>query len=296
MLITDIDNLYEFIFNNVKDIILFIAENGQILDANKTAIGVYGFSHEELTSMFIQDIRHDSMDSDYIDYRTLHEEDGVMFEGIHIKKDGSAFPIEVNSKLSIINGHKFRINIIRDITNRKRIEDELIFRANYDPLTKVANRANIILQIENAIERAKFSCRDLACIVLDIDKFKFINDNFGHIVGDKVLQYVAQSIKKYLRTYDSIGRFGGDEFVILLQNVQSKNNLVSVATRICNIFKYPIIIEDNSIKINVSMGIALLSDVQGTENKTDGLIRQADSAMYEAKKTQGCKFEFFKKP
>jgi len=126
-------------------------------------------------------------------------------------------------------------------------------------------------------------------MIFDLDKFKIINDTFGHPVGDKVLKYVAQTVKELLRTDDSIGRFGGDEFVIIQRNVKSKDDVVSLINRIFNIFKYPAILENNTITINISIGICLLSD---TDNR-DQLIYQADSAMYEAKKTKGCSFEFY---
>lgn len=295
MLIKSIENLYEFIFNSVNDVILFLSEDGKILDANKTAVETYGYSHQELTSMYIHQIRHHSMDSDYLEYRTLHEEEGVIFEGIHIRKNGSAFPVEVNSKLSIANNHKFRVNIIRDITARRELESKIVYLANYDPLTNVANRASIFSQLDNAIEKVKFTGYDVACIMFDIDKFKYINDTFGHIIGDEVLKYVAQTIQSSLRTCDSIGRFGGDEFIVILQNIQNKKDLISLAGRICNIFKQPFIINQHTIKITISIGISLLSELQETENQRDELIHRADSAMYEAKKIEGCSFRFFNK-
>lgn len=96
--IEELPKIYEFIFNNAHDILLYLAENGHILAANKMAIKKYGYTYDELTSMNIQDLRHSSMDSDYINQMILSESEGIVFEGIHVKKDGCILPVEVSSK------------------------------------------------------------------------------------------------------------------------------------------------------------------------------------------------------
>jgi len=285
----DLPKIHEFIFDNAYDIILYLSEDGYILTVNKMAIKKYGYTYDELTSMNIQHLRHSSMDSDYIDQMILSEYEGIVFEGDHIRKDGTTFPVEVSSKTMKFDNDKFRIHIIRDTTERKKAESKILRLATYDTLTNIANRPNILSQLDQAIERSKLTGNNIAFMIFDLDKFKVINDTFGHPVGDKVLKYVAQTIKKTLRTDDSIGRFGGDEFVIIQQNVTNKTDVVCLINRFFSIFESPVILENNSIKINISVGICLLSDAK---NK-DQLIYQADNAMYEAKKTKGCSFEFY---
>lgn len=285
----DLIKVHEILFDNANDIILYLLEDGRILSANKMAIEKYGYTYDELTTMYIQDLRHPSMDSSYIDQMTLSEYSGIVFEGIHVRKDGSTFPVEVSSKTIILHGDKFRIHIIRDITDRKKIESKILRLATYDPLTNIPNRANIIAQLDTSIKKARLTGNNIALMLLDMDKFKNINDTFGHLIGDKVLQYIAITIKNLLRSTDTIGRFGGDEFIIIQQNINSKNDVIALINRIFNIFKFPTVIEGNNININMSIGVCLLSE---SENR-DQLIYQADTAMYEAKKSQGCSFEFY---
>lgn len=285
-------NIYKLIFDNAKDIILYISKEGQILDANKMAMKKYGYTYDELLSMNMADLRHPSMDNFSIHpqlslYTNSHN--GMIFEAVQVKKDGSSFPVEISSNTIEVNGDIFKVCIIRDIENRKIINEKILYLATYDFLTNIANRGSIISQLDYAIDKSRITSKDLAFIVFDIDKFKFINDTFGHPVGDKVLYYVAQTVKKSLRANDAIGRFGGDEFVIILKDINSKNDVVALVNRIFNMFKDPILIENNSIKIDISFGASLLSQAGNREK----LIYQADNAMYEAKKTSGSNLKFY---
>lgn len=285
----DLLKIYEATFDNAYDIILYLSEEGNVLTANKMALQKYGYTYEELLSMNIRDLRHFTTNYDYEDQMTLSEFGGVVFECTHIRKDGTAFPVEVSSRTIEFNSNPIRIHIIRDITDRKKIEDKIIYLAKYDPLTNIANRANIISQLDDAIKEAQFDKTDVAFLIFDLDKFKIINDTFGHPIGDKVLQYVANTIQGLLRPYDSVGRFGGDEFVIILKKIKSNQDVLSVINRIFDVFKSPAILENNHIQISISVGICLLSEA---ENR-DFLIYKGDTAMYEAKKTPGCSFEFY---
>src|SRR5690606_26449042 len=130
-----------------------------------------------------------------------------------------------------LHGDKFRIHIIRDITDRKKIESKILRLATYDPLTNIPNRANIIAQLDTSIKKARLTGNNIALMLLDMDKFKNINDTFGHLIGDKVLQYIAITIKNLLRSTDTIGRFGGDEFIIIQQNINSKNDVIALINR-----------------------------------------------------------------
>src|SRR5690606_13710340 len=136
----------------------------------------------------------------------------------------------------------------------KKNEKKILHLANYDTLTNIANRANIISQLDESILKARITGNNIAFMIFDLDKFKLVNDTFGHPIGDLVLKYVAQSIKNSLRDGDTIGRFGGDEFVIIQRNIKNEDDVVSLITRIFKIFESPTILENNSININISVG------------------------------------------
>jgi|GEM_PF-3621093 len=285
----DLLKIYRATFDNAYDIILYLSEEGNILAANKMAVEKYGYTYEELLSMNIRDLRHFTTKYDYEDQMTLSKSGGLLFECTHVSKHGTAFPVEVSSRTIEFNNHRIRIHIIRDITDRKKIEDKIVYLAKYDPLTNIPNRANIISQLDDAIKEAEFDQENLAFLIFDLDKFKMINDTFGHPTGDKVLQYVASTVQGLLRPYDSVGRFGGDEFVIILRKIKGHRDVLSVVNRIFDVFKSPTILEDNHIQISISIGICLLSEAKNR----DSLIYQADTAMYEAKKTLGCSSAFY---
>ncbi len=164
--------------------------------------------------------------------------------------------------------------------------------ANIDFLTGIASRFNILNLISDAIVEHQRNSQKLAVLMLDIDKFKLINDNYGHTVGDEVLKYLSCKISEALRESDSIGRVGGDEFVIFLKQIHDERDLESLMDRIFEALKQPLIIDKNEIKIDVSVGISVFPD---HSSDLDSLINQADRAMYEAKKIVGCSYAFYQK-
>lgn len=168
---------------------------------------------------------------------------------------------------------------------------ELHFKmANIDSLTGVASRFNILNKItETIIEHGRYS-EKLAVLMLDIDKFKLVNDNYGHVVGDEVLKFLAKKISGSLRESDSIGRFGGDEFVILIKHIHGEKDIEMLINRIFESLKTPLVFNEHEILVNISIGISTYPEC--SEN-LDSLINQADGAMYEAKKIEGCSYCFY---
>jgi diguanylate cyclase (GGDEF)-like protein len=162
--------------------------------------------------------------------------------------------------------------------------------ANYDSLTGIANRANIMNQLAKTIEISNRSKMKFALFVCDLDNFKQINDEYGHIIGDKALKYAAQAVRRVLRNTDAVGRFGGDEFLIIQQFVRDRGDVDTLIDRIFEELKIPFIVNDKEIQIKLSIGVSMFPD-----NTTDfeTLINQADSAMYEAKKREGCTLRYF---
>jgi diguanylate cyclase (GGDEF)-like protein len=169
-------------------------------------------------------------------------------------------------------------------------KSELHFKmANLDSLTGVASRFNILNKITEAIVAHGRCSQKLAVLMLDIDKFKFINDNYGHMAGDEVLKFLTKKINGCLRESDSIGRVGGDEFIILIRNFNIEADIERIICRIFEVLKTPLVCNQHEIQINISIGISIFPD---SSQNLDSLINQADRAMYEAKKIEGSSYCF----
>ncbi len=210
---------------------------------------------------------------------------GKIFQGttINYRKDGTEFynkwliePI-LNAKGEITH----YLSIQKDITDHQQAKARLIYDANCDPLTGILNRSGALTQLKEAVTKSR-SCQDylFAVLVLDLDRFKLINDSWGHQVGDKLLQNVAQRLQHCLRPTDVIARLGGDEFLILLNDIQDLAQVSQVAERIQKQLNQPFILEKHEVFSTTSIGIALSST--GYE-QTEDILRDADIALYRAK-------------
>lgn len=162
--------------------------------------------------------------------------------------------------------------------------------ANVDSLTGVDSRLNILSKIESAIAEHEVNSQKLAVLMFDVDKFKLINDNHGHTAGDEVLKFLSERIRGCLRESDSIGRVGGDEFIILIRNINTEAYIEKLIYRIFEVLRAPLDFKGQQINVNISVGISILHDYA---QNADSLINQADFAMYEAKKASGCSHYFY---
>jgi diguanylate cyclase (GGDEF)-like protein len=180
---------------------------------------------------------------------------------------------------------------LTDITEWKYAEQKLLHDAFYDKLTGIPNRALFMDHLRLAVERAKR--KDdyaYAVLFLDIDRFKDVNDSYGHLIGDKLLADFAQLLEQRMRSTDTVARFGGDEFVILLDDINSPDNAIQIADWIQSELKTPFCLEDREIYISISAGI-VLSDLE--YDNADDVLRDADIAMYDAKANGKSRYELF---
>ncbi len=208
--------------------------------------------------------------------RTIREDD-ARFRA----KNGGTLPVAYTASAVLSDGTPSGAVIaFRDITERKAFEDELHHHAFYDSLTGLANRRLLVERLDQALRRSALDRKTHALIFVDVDRFKSINDSLGHVTGDGFLVAIGARLKGVVRSHDLLARFGGDEFVVLLEDLAAVDVAVAAARRICAAVEQPMVLPDGyELVASVSVGIALTEP-----GKTaDDVLRNADVAMYEAK-------------
>jgi diguanylate cyclase (GGDEF)-like protein/PAS domain S-box-containing protein len=174
--------------------------------------------------------------------------------------------------------------VSRDLTERRRIEEALAEQAVRDPLTGLANRTLLVSRVRQAIELGAAGRGRLAVLFLDLDRFKLVNDSLGHAAGDELLITVAERLREAVRRGDLVARFGGDEFVILCEDVEGRRDAAEIAERILRYLVRPFTCAGREIHVRASVGIAV---AEGPAADVDTLLRDADAAMYQVKAAGG---------
>jgi len=185
------------------------------------------------------------------------------------------------------------IGVSTDISERKALEEELERRASHDPLTGLPNRHTFVDRLGMALLRTKRGKegRKVGVLFMDLDGFKNVNDSLGHEAGDRLLVTVAERLKKRLRPEDVLARFGGDEFAVLLEEVEDASETIRVAQRIAEALREPFTVNDHQVNLSTSVGIALGS--AQAKDDPEGMLREADVAMYRAKEQGPGRFAVF---
>lgn len=254
---------------------------------------ITGYSSAELIGENPRILQSGEMDESIFRQLWSHLLAGEEWQGelLNRHKDGHLF--WERAQISPLRDAQGRIThyiaVKEDITIQKRYESQLEYQANHDALTGLANRTLLMDRLAQAIRYAQRSQRLVAALLLDLDRFKIINDSLGHAVGDEILCLVAQRLIATVRDTDTICRFGGDEFVILLTDVASVEDIRLIAEKILQTIARPYPIGEHQFNLTASMGISLYPK---DGNSGDVLIRNADSAMYDAKRS-GRTYSFY---
>jgi len=201
-------------------------------------------------------------------------------EVIGLRKDGTSFPIEIALSEMFIGERRNFVAVARDVTESKRQTAALQYQALHDALTELPNRSLLSDRIRQSILLAQREHHELALLIMDLDRFKDINDTLGHQYGDKVLQQVSTRMRTALRESDTIARLGGDEFAILLPNT-SLAQAKAIANKLLRIVEEPFVIGEQVLHVGGSIGITLYP--QHGEDEV-ALLQRADVAMYVAKR------------
>jgi diguanylate cyclase (GGDEF)-like protein/PAS domain S-box-containing protein len=261
---------------------------GRIIEANPALQGMLGYSIEELTNNPLANFVHpDHLRDGRLQQLTELSEGNrheLQQELRYVHKNGDM--VWCNSLASLVRGSAneplFLIVMAEDITARKAQEIALEHRALHDGLTDLPNRTLLYDRLRQAILLSKREHQPLALLMMDLDRFKEVNDTFGHHAGDDVLRQVATRLRTELRESDTIARLGGDEFAIILPGVADEAAAMLTAGRLLQALLQPLTVEGEQLEIRASIGIVLFP--RHAED-ADTLLRRGDAAMYEAKRT-----------
>ncbi len=198
--------------------------------------------------------------------------------------------VEFNGKVMPYKGKHHRMTVIRDIRDRKEAQARIQFLAHHDILTGLPNRALFLDRLEFVLASARRRGSKVAILFVDLDDFKAVNDSLGHAAGDALLRLVAGRIEGSIRSVDVVARFGGDEFLVILPDLERERSPVSVAEKLLAAVKTPAVLEGKELAPSASIGIAVFPD---DGDNADELIKNADAAMYLAKDGGRGTFRFF---
>jgi diguanylate cyclase (GGDEF)-like protein/PAS domain S-box-containing protein len=208
-------------------------------------------------------------------------------------RDGTTLRFEVQHTNLLQDEHVRGIVLnSRDVSERKAFEDQLAHQAFHDPVTNLANRALFSDRVEHALMRAQRGFPDIAVVFIDLDDFKTVNDSLGHAAGDRVLQEVAQRLLIAVRPTDTVARFGGDEFAILLEGITDSPEAADTAVRILQALEIPMEIDGKQVFPRASVGICPVNRESAAPDAAE-LLRNADVAMYMAKRDSKGSYRVF---
>ena len=277
--------------------IALVSPDGQWLKVNKSLCEIVGYSEEELLTKDFQSITHkEDLGNTLV---TLHDLltgkiQSCQAELRYIHSTG--MEVWVYWSASTASDSKSeRPNLIfqiQDITDRKHAEDKLQYEATHDALTGLPNRALFATRLEQALTRSKGNSGNrLSVLFIDLDRFKVVNDSLGHLIGDQLLNGIANRLRECVRPSDTVARLGGDEFTILVQDAR-ENEVLQIAERIKGKFATPFNLSGHEIYSSASIGILHSSN---NHKSPEDLMRDADIAMYQAKRSGKARHEIFDK-
>jgi diguanylate cyclase (GGDEF)-like protein/PAS domain S-box-containing protein len=271
-----------------------VAPDTRFLKANRALCEMTGYSEAELIATDFQTIMHpDDMATGRRLRRTIidGQTDTYQTETRFMHRDGSVVWVEMGvTAVRDADGMVlYLVSQVHDVTERRRVQDELAHRALHDSLTRLPNRALFLDRLRQALMRLRREPGEVAVLFLDLDNFKLVNDAMGHPAGDAVLLEAARRLSEVARADDTVARLGGDEFTMLCENT-GEREACQVAERVLAALAQPFSYEGREFYLSGSLGIRV-SDVASVT--PDELVRDADTALYEAKKHGRARFEVY---
>jgi diguanylate cyclase (GGDEF)-like protein/PAS domain S-box-containing protein len=281
------------IINEAIEGIIITDELNNIIRVNESMVSMSGFTKAELIGRNPRILKSDYHDKPFYDQMWEQISAKGFWEGEiwDRKKTGEVYPkwMSITIIKQVDGTIANYIGISSDISKMKKAEQDIHLLAYYDSLTGIPNRTLFYDRLNMALARVKRNSTCMAVFIMDIDRFKLINDSLGHMTGDLLLIEVAQRIQNVIREADMLSRIGGDEFNLLIEDGSCPEDAASIAENIINEMKKPFSLKEKIVPIDISIGIALAPHDDTT---VEGILRKADSAMHRAKELGGGKYVF----
>jgi len=282
--LADSEARYRTIVDTANDAIVALDEQARIIYVNQRTPEMLGSSGSELLGQPFTSILHEDERADW-DRRLLHLKSGnrLLYDVRLERSDGrELWALNSSSpRLDAAGDFKGAIAMLKDITERKQAEEALAHQALHDSLTGLPNRNLLHDRLEQAMLSARREDRHLAVLLLDLDRFKEVNDTFGHHYGDILLKQVGPRLQGVLRQSDTVARLGGDEFAILLSSCADVEAVKMTATKLLSALEVPFVVEEQTLTISGSIGVVMYPE-HGLD--VQAVMRRADVAMYAAKR------------
>jgi diguanylate cyclase (GGDEF)-like protein/PAS domain S-box-containing protein len=293
--------LHRFIVDHSPDIVFMLDREGCFTFLNDTVYQALGYDKNELIGQHYS-VLVSAQSEDQAKYVFTERRNGERkSSNVELKlrsQDESQYRYFDTSSMSVTLNQVDNspdvffgtYGVARDVTEKKQAQEMISYQAYHDLLTRLPNRALMEDRLNVAITQAERNKQHIAVMFLDLDRFKWVNDTLGHSMGDRLLQSVSQRLEKCLRKGDTLARFGGDEFALILPQVQRREDAAIIAEKILNEFKAPFQVDDHELYVSASIGIAIYPEAGSS---MEMLVRSADMAMYCVKDRGKNGFEFF---
>ncbi len=281
------------IIDHIADGVVTLDSRGIILAFSRSAEVIFGYQRDEALGqsgdvLFVTSPREgEELLGRLLDPGRVPSEPQELLAR---RKNGEVVPVELTSSEVSANGEHLHILMVRDITIRKETEETIRNLAYHDPLTGLPNRLLFNDRLTQAIERARRNQQVLAVMILDLDRFKLINDSLGLASGDRVLRMIGDRLVGAVRKSDTVARLGGDDFLALLPGVGAAENAAKVAQKLLDAVRPMLSIDAQELHVSASVGIALYPHDGGD---AETLIRNADTALYRAKERSRGSYQFY---
>ncbi|CAM3466734.1 sensor domain-containing diguanylate cyclase [Halomonas lysinitropha] len=277
----DLQALYPKLINLMLDTVFVVDDDYQIVFVSDACESLLGYRANELTGTLITNYMHpEDLEASLASaQRVMTGQPHTDFRNRYIRKDGGIVYILWSARW--VEEEGVRIGVARNVTALRQAEDELRFLAHHDPLTGLTNRSLFYDRLDSALHAAHRHQSYLALLFLDLNDFKVINDVHGHAMGDRVLCSVARRLEGCIRETDTVARMGGDEFIVLLTDIRSVDDVSAKVNQILSVIAEPLGAELAGITPSCSIGVACYP---ADGENVDTLLSHADGDMYRIKR------------